>query len=179
VPADQVGLEGKSINGMAFTLFDGRATWDRAGKVTQAAPLRIMTTAGDDNGSAVVLNAHTFRANNLEVTTPENLGPDKRTRLMIFATGISGRAINSDPSNDVMVNGILQPNLAESVVVEARTSDGRVMLLPIEFAGAQGVLPGLDQVDVILVAELQGAGTVQLTLIVNGQRSNAPTIVIL
>ena len=32
VPAALVGLEGRSINGMAFTLQDGRATWDRAGK---------------------------------------------------------------------------------------------------------------------------------------------------
>jgi hypothetical protein len=32
VPADQVGLEGKVLVGMAFTLSDGRATWDRAGK---------------------------------------------------------------------------------------------------------------------------------------------------
>jgi RHS repeat-associated protein len=33
VPASAVGLEGKTINGMAFTLYDGRATWDKAGKV--------------------------------------------------------------------------------------------------------------------------------------------------
>ena len=32
VPASQVGLEGSTLNGMAFTLFGGRATWDRAGK---------------------------------------------------------------------------------------------------------------------------------------------------
>jgi hypothetical protein len=31
VPAQLVGLEGAVLNGMAFTLFDGRATWDRAG----------------------------------------------------------------------------------------------------------------------------------------------------
>lgn len=31
VPASQVGLEGKSVSGMAFTLYGGRATWDRAG----------------------------------------------------------------------------------------------------------------------------------------------------
>ena len=30
-PARLVGLEGRDINGMAFTLWDGRATWDRAG----------------------------------------------------------------------------------------------------------------------------------------------------
>jgi hypothetical protein len=32
VPVELVGLEGRKINGMAFTLFDGQATWDRAGK---------------------------------------------------------------------------------------------------------------------------------------------------
>ena len=26
------GVEGRIVNGMAFTLFDGMATWDRAGK---------------------------------------------------------------------------------------------------------------------------------------------------
>jgi hypothetical protein len=32
VPAATVGLEGRIVDGMAFTLFDGMATWDRAGK---------------------------------------------------------------------------------------------------------------------------------------------------
>jgi hypothetical protein len=35
VPAAQVGLEGRILNGMAYTLYNGRATWDRAGKTTQ------------------------------------------------------------------------------------------------------------------------------------------------
>ena len=33
VPAARVGLEGKSLQGMAFTLYGGRATWDKAGKL--------------------------------------------------------------------------------------------------------------------------------------------------
>ena len=32
VSAANLGLEGRTLNGMAFTLYDGRATWDRAGK---------------------------------------------------------------------------------------------------------------------------------------------------
>ena len=32
VPASAVGLEGRVVNGMAFTLYNGRATWDQAGK---------------------------------------------------------------------------------------------------------------------------------------------------
>ena len=36
VAASVVGLEGHVLNGMAFTLYDGRATWDRAGKSSTA-----------------------------------------------------------------------------------------------------------------------------------------------
>ena len=32
VPVELVGLEGREITGMSFTLWNGRATWDRAGK---------------------------------------------------------------------------------------------------------------------------------------------------
>jgi hypothetical protein len=33
VPASSVGLEGRVLNGMAFSLYNGRATWDQAGKL--------------------------------------------------------------------------------------------------------------------------------------------------
>ena len=29
-----MGLEGRTLKGMAYTLYDGRATWDYAGKVS-------------------------------------------------------------------------------------------------------------------------------------------------
>src|SRR6185437_11126762 len=35
VPASAVGLEGATANGMGFTLFGGRATWDDIGETTQ------------------------------------------------------------------------------------------------------------------------------------------------
>ena len=37
VPAAQVGLEGRTLNGMAYALYGGRATWDYAGKTTAGA----------------------------------------------------------------------------------------------------------------------------------------------
>ena len=46
VPASLVGLEGRVINGMAFTLFDGRATWDYAGKTAAAADPTTFTVSG-------------------------------------------------------------------------------------------------------------------------------------
>src|SRR5437667_1567127 len=36
VPASQVGLEGSTLHGMSFTLHDGRANWDMAGKSSVA-----------------------------------------------------------------------------------------------------------------------------------------------
>lgn len=36
VPASAVGLEGRSVNGMAFTLYGGRVAWDRTGLVQQS-----------------------------------------------------------------------------------------------------------------------------------------------
>jgi len=82
--------------------------------------------------------------------------------------------------NDLKVSGSVRPNLAEGVTVEARVAaTGQIYMLPVQFAGAQGVLPGLDQVTVMLVPELKGAGAVQLTLIVNGRRSGgAPSVFI-
>jgi uncharacterized protein (TIGR03437 family) len=139
---------------------------------------KVMTTGDDDNGTAAVVNSVTRKAGAFDVTTLMNFGADKRTRLNIFATGISGSAANTDPTNDVNVSGAVRPNFAESITVEARLSDGRVFNLPVEFAGDQGTIPGLDQVNVILIPELQGAGRVVLTLIVGGQRSNAPGIVV-
>src|SRR5205823_12176177 len=36
VPANLVGLEGSTLNGMAFTLYGGRATWDTAGRLSDS-----------------------------------------------------------------------------------------------------------------------------------------------
>jgi uncharacterized protein (TIGR03437 family) len=139
---------------------------------------RIMTAADDETGPVLAVNDAKQMMEGLPVTTQLNLSTDKRTRVTFFATGVSGSASNTDTSNDVSFDGKVFQNLAENVVVEARTQDNRVYRLPVEFAGARGVVPGLDQLNVVLVPELQGAGTVELTLIVNGRRSNAPTIVV-
>ena len=51
-------------------------------------------------------------------------------------------------------------------------------MLPVEFAGANGTLRGLDQVTVRLVPELAGAGNVQITVIAGGRRSNTSVVTI-
>jgi len=176
VPARLVGLEGKTVNGMAFTLFGGKATWDRAGKASASTPFRIMTSA-EGTGEAIAMNL-SKESNGFDVMTAENFGADKRTRVALFTTGISASAANSDLTNDVTSGGASVANYAESVVVEARKSNGQVVILPVEFAGARMGMIGLDQVNLRLTPELNGAGVVELTLIVAGQRSNSATIVV-
>jgi len=139
---------------------------------------RIMTTNDEENGTIAIANGQNLIASNFEVTTPSNFGSDKRTRLTFFATGITGSVFNSDSRNDINVGGTVRANLAESITIEALLPNGTVMTLPVEFAGAQGAVPGLDQVTVILRSELKGAGTVQMTLIVGGRRSSSATVVI-
>src|SRR6185369_7919529 len=81
---------------------------------------RIMTTNDDENGSIAIANGLNLIASNFEVTSESNFGPDKRTRLTFFATGISGSVFNSDGSNDINVDGQVRANLAEAITVEAR-----------------------------------------------------------
>ncbi len=61
VPASAVGLEGKTVRGMAFTLYGGRATWDYAGKsaagsgtTTPTTPALPMVTASITDATAVI-----------------------------------------------------------------------------------------------------------------------------
>jgi len=139
----------------------------------------IMTALEDPDGPAQAINSSTQTVDGFNVSTAANLGPDKRTRVTIFATGISGSAADFDTSNDVTLNGVSQPNFAESVSVEARRHDGTVISLPVEFAGSQGRVPGLDQVNFILLPELRGAGMIRVVLVINGEKSNAPSITVL
>jgi uncharacterized protein (TIGR03437 family) len=137
----------------------------------------ILDPAGDTSGRGVVVDAFGSRFGAFQTTTSILMGLDGRTRLSIFATGLSSGLVNVDRTNDVLLgNGQVLENLAEVVSVQARTADGRVFTLPVEYAGAQGTLRGVDQVNVVLVPELAGAGSVQLTITAGGVTSSSKTV---
>ncbi|HYG11996.1 MAG TPA: hypothetical protein VD835_18760 [Pyrinomonadaceae bacterium] len=146
--------------------------------VVNAVAPALFTADGSGAGHALSMNDRGPAATSYDVNSPHALGTDKRTRVTLFATGISAGAANLYPANDVrMENGQIIVNVAESLTVEARTQDGRLYHLPVEFAGAPGGrLPGLDQVNVLLHPEMRGAGRVDLTIVINGQRSNTAAI---
>jgi uncharacterized protein (TIGR03437 family) len=172
VPADLAEGEAEVI----VTSQDGYVS---RGTVTIARVMPGLFTRDAGGGDAVAYNSQAAAGadGSFDVHANDNLGPDKRARAFLFATGMSADAsLNVDHANDVRgINSQILPNFAESVVVEARTSDARVFRLPVEFAGA-GRTPGIDQITVVLVPELRGAGRVELTLVVAGRRSNTAAV---
>jgi uncharacterized protein (TIGR03437 family) len=136
----------------------------------------IFTKVDNGTGEAVAFDANSFRTGPFDVNASINSSQDKRARLVIYTTGLSNGLSNFDISNDVATQGASIINLAESVGVEARMSDGRVFNLKVEYAGTQSAWPGLDQVTVVVPPELKGAGAVELTLTTGSLRSNTATV---
>jgi len=140
---------------------------------------KMLGVVGDTSGQAAAQDAVALQSGAFSTTGASLYGLDSRTRVAIWASGISTGITNTDTSNDIFMGlGQVIENLSESVKVEARTSDGTVYLLPVEFAGTPGTLVGLDQVNAVLVPELRGAGTVELTIVVGTGRSNTMTITV-
>lgn len=139
----------------------------------------ILGSQGEASSSAAIFNALELRRDGLSAFTSWWFGFDQQTRLSIVATGVSTGLTNTNVSNDVFLsNGKLMENYAESVQVEARTAGGQTYMLPVEFAGANGTLRGLDQITVRLVPELAGKGSVQITVIAGGRRSNTSMVTV-
>jgi hypothetical protein len=58
VPASAVGLEGFNVSGMAFTLYDGRVTWDNTGKASSSSGLNNGgSTGGGTTGGSTGTNS--------------------------------------------------------------------------------------------------------------------------
>jgi glucose/arabinose dehydrogenase len=62
VSAAQVGLQGSTLNGMAFTLYNGRATWDLVGKGSGTPPrpptVSLQSVATGFSSPVDIANAH-------------------------------------------------------------------------------------------------------------------------
>ena len=69
--------------------------------------------------------------------------PDHRTRLSLYATGLNG---------------------LDRIDAFASTQDSLPVGMTVEYAGPQGQYPGLDQVNVVVPPELEGAGDIEVYL---------------
>jgi trimeric autotransporter adhesin len=116
-----------------------------------------------------VLNGVTFSPEPFQATTSQNSIADKRTRLSLFATGLR-YAGNSTLNPSVT-------NVANAVTAQATDSLGGVHSLPVEYAGAAPNFAGLDQVNVVVPPDLDGAGLVNVQLQSGNTSSNPVSIV--
>jgi hypothetical protein len=59
---------------------------------------------------------------------------------------------------------------SNSLVIRAKTNDGRSFVLPVDYIGIGKIMPGLDEIIVRLTPDLAGAG--ELTLTIDGSTDN-------
>ncbi len=69
VPASQVGLEGSTVSGMAFSQYDGRATWDYAGKAALINTNTVITSTNSSGGSTNVISGGNGNTNTVGSST--------------------------------------------------------------------------------------------------------------
>src|SRR5262249_14819383 len=78
IPASKVGLEGKTVSGMAFTLYGGQAWFDSAGKTTSPLAGGCMTVANPPLflSITVELGQNTFSEITAAFNDPDTLPRD-------------------------------------------------------------------------------------------------------
>ncbi len=130
----------------------------------------LFSASATGRGPGAILNGVTFQRAPFEVSTAKNATSDKRTRLAIFATGVR-YAGNPQRSTSFL-------NAATAVRVEMQAADGRRWGLPVEYAGPAPGFFGLDQVNVVLPSDADGAGVVELWLTAESAPSNRVTALI-
>ncbi len=114
----------------------------------------VFTSDSSGKGAGAILNAVTGAAAPFLVQTAEN-GPDTRTRLAVYGTGLRN---------------------AKSVAAQAQDPSGNTYILTVEYAGAAPGFFGLDQVNLLLPEELDVAGSVSLTLYADRATANVVTL---
>jgi uncharacterized protein (TIGR03437 family) len=127
-----------------------------ASALLRAASPGLFTSDASGAGPGAILNAVTFAPAPFLVQTPAN-GADPRTRLAIYGTGYRN---------------------AKAVTATATDPAGNRYNLTVEYAGKAPGFFGLDQVNVVLLPDLDGAGTVTLSLGADAIPANPATIAV-
>ena len=154
---------------MAAVSVDGLLVSTGALNVGSVAPsLFSANSSGQGIAAAVLLrvkpgNQQSFEpiaefnaAQNKFVAKPIDLGPETdQVFLVLFGTGVRGRSLLSAVTAQV----------------------GGLSISP-QFAGPQGTLVGVDQINLPLARSLKGRGEVQIELTVDGKTANTVTVTI-
>ena len=121
--------------------------------LVRAAAPGVFTSAASGGGAGAILNAVTYQPAPFVVQTGDS-GSDTRTRIAVYGTGLRH---------------------ADAVTALAQDPAGNRYSLTVEYAGAAPGLFGLDQVNLLLPPDLDGAGTVSLSLVADSNAANVVT----
>lgn len=134
----------------------------------QNTAVGIFTSNATGAGPGAILNGVTNAGPPFLVVTPQNGGSDLRTRLAIYCTAIR---YAGNPTQDTSVT-----NVAANVTAQGKDTAGNQYNFTVEYAGGSDpAFPGLDQVNIVLPAQLDGAGVVTLTVSAENTTSNPVT----
>jgi uncharacterized protein (TIGR03437 family) len=128
------------------------STRSGAALVRAVAP-GVFTSDASGAGPGAILNAVTYRPAPFVVQTAD-IAADTRTRIAVYGTGL---------------------RYAGTVTALAQDSAGNRHSLTVEYAGVAPGFFGLDQVNLLLPPDLDGAGTVSLSLTADGNAANVVT----
>jgi uncharacterized protein (TIGR03437 family) len=145
---------GCALGAAVVTIASGATTTGRGGILIDSLAPALFTVTGSGAGTPLGASVLTHPDGSQIVaplTQPVDLGqPGDIVTLVLYASGL--RHLDSPNSVAVLIGG---------------------QRLPVQYAGAQGVYTGLDQINVNLTPQLRGAGQTALRVVVAGLSSNS------
>lgn len=153
IPATDIAAQGSALLTVANPAPDGGTSNALTFQVGPAPP-RLLADEG--TGRAIALNSVTRVVEPFDLTTPYNLSPDTRTRLLLFAANVDPTAIGN----------------TALFTAQAEDAQSKTYPLSVEFVGTVPGQDWLTQLVVILPAELANGGEVRVQISVRGTNSN-------
>ena len=141
-----------------------------ASVLVQNSAAGIFSSNSSGAGPGAILNGVTYAGPPFLVETTANGGSDLRTRLAVYCTGIR---YAGNPTQDPTVT-----NVAANVTAQGTDPAGNPHNFTVEYAGAAPGYIGLDQVNIVLPAQLDGAGAVSLSITAENTTSNVVTFLV-
>jgi uncharacterized protein (TIGR03437 family) len=159
-------VPGNTAAGTADVVVRNTATGaaQNATMLVQNTAAAVFSADGSGRGPGAILNAVTYATTPFLVQTLEIAGSDQRTRLAVYATGLR-YAGNSSQDPSIV-------NVAANVGATAKDAAGNSYNLTVEYAGPAPGYFGLDQVNIVLPPDLDGAGVVSLFVTAESSTSN-------
>jgi hypothetical protein len=160
VPARQVGLEGKTVNGMGFALYNGSATWDTAGKLSATSNIASTVSV---NVTTALASRTTAQPGAVVFTRVGDTNSDLTVNYSVTGTAVSGVDYDLTPTNLISSSLIIPAGATSSTlrVVPLPSTDfvaSRTLVLSINSAATY--LVGAPTTATVLV----GGNTMPITL---------------